>query len=463
MRAPANISESRLASVVGPHHVALEPEILSQYEAAGVSPACVARPGSAEEVAELVRIAAAENLAVIAAGGCTKLRLGLPPARYDVAIDMTRLARIVAYDPGDLTLSVEAGAPLREIEAALAGQGQFLPMAVPFFERTTAGGTVASDVDTPLRQLFGTARDYILGMEFVTGEGVVARSGGRVVKNVTGYDLHKLMIGALGSLGIMTKINFRTFPLPAAKRGFVAAFESAGAALDLRHRIAKSPLAPLTLEILSPGCGGFFFGSLPVGAPEARLADSMPGNQWALVTSYVGSERVLARHDCELQRMASEAGASSAEIVADGLGILMNHIQEFIPATLEASPAAAIMKLSVLPSRIAELVNRALQEAESAAIRSVALARGLGVIYVALLPADSGEETLRKIAGATERISNASTELGGNCTIPWCPVNWKSTLHIWGPGRAAFAQMKKLKNVFDPRRVLAPGRFIGGL
>ncbi len=125
---------------------------------------------------------------------------------------MTRLNKVIAYDPGDLTLSVEAGVPLAKLAQVLAEHRQFLPLAVPFVNRTTIGGLIASGVDSPLRQFYGTARDFLLGMEFVTGEGVAAKSGGRVVKNVTGYDIHKLMIGALGTLGVITRVNFKTFP-----------------------------------------------------------------------------------------------------------------------------------------------------------------------------------------------------------------------------------------------------------
>jgi glycolate oxidase FAD binding subunit len=444
-------SESQLAGVVGTENIALDPEILSRYAAAGVAPACVARPGTAKEAAELVRIAAMEKLAVIATGARTKLDIGLPPARYDVAIDMTRLAKIVAYDPGDLTLSVEAGIPLASVLSALEEKGQFLPLAAPFLERTTIGGTIASGMDGPMRQLFGTPRDYILGMEFVTGEGVLTKSGGRVVKNVTGYDLHKLMIGALGSLGIVTKINFRTFPMPNLMRGFVARFESVEAALDLRHRIAKSPLAPWTLEIFSPGSAKFLFGN---GAAES---------QWLLITTYAGSEKVLARYESELQRMASDAGAGRVETVSENLGALMNRVGEFVPATLEALPAATIMKLSVLPTSIAGMLNRARSESGGAGISWLALARGVGVIYFALLPASADDASLRKVASVTETIAAACHELNGNFTIPWSPVKWKPSLQIWGPRRDDLAQMQKLKNVFDPRAVLAPGRCVGGL
>ena len=139
---------------------------------------------------------------------------------------MTRLNRVLAYDPGDLTLSIEAGVPLCDVQRTLAEHGQFLPLEVPFMNRTTVGGTIASGVDSPLRQFYGTARDYILGLEFVTGEGIAAKSGGRVVKNVTGYDIHKLLAGSLGTLGVITRINLRTFPRPSNTRGFVASFET---------------------------------------------------------------------------------------------------------------------------------------------------------------------------------------------------------------------------------------------
>ena len=129
-----------------------------------------------------------------------------------------------------------------------------LPLAVPFMDRATVGGTIASGVDSPLRQLYGTARDYVLGMEFVTGDGAPAKSGGRVVKNVTGYDLHKLMIGALGTLGVITKINFRTFPLPVATRAsWPRSTQPPGDRAAARHR--PSPLRPLVVEIVSPGAG----------------------------------------------------------------------------------------------------------------------------------------------------------------------------------------------------------------
>ena len=203
---------SRLTDIVGPQHVITDPALLAAFAIDDKIPSAAVRPQSSVEIVDIVKFAVSEKLAIVAIGARTKLGIGLPPHRYDIALDMTRTDQVVSYDPGDLTLSVEAGIPLRKLGALLAEHRQFLPLGVPYLAQTTIGGTIASGVDSPLRQLYGTARDYLLGMEFVTGDGIAAKSGGRVVKNVTGYDIHKLMIGALGTLGVITLINFKTFP-----------------------------------------------------------------------------------------------------------------------------------------------------------------------------------------------------------------------------------------------------------
>ena len=192
------------------------------------SPSAVVAPADAAQIAEILRFAVAEKLAVIPTGGCTKLGIGSPPARYDLALDLSRMNRVLAYDPHDLTLGVEPGVRIADLLRTLGEQKQFLPLAVPFAERATIGGIVAANSSSPLRHAYGAVRDFCLGMEFVTGEGAQAKSGGRVVKNVTGYDLHKLLIGSLGTLAVITRVNFRTFPMPQAQGTFVASFSVGG-------------------------------------------------------------------------------------------------------------------------------------------------------------------------------------------------------------------------------------------
>src|ERR1700690_2869477 len=456
---------SRLASISGPSHVVSESPELGAYEICGKRPAAVVRPGTSEEVAEIVKFAAAEKLAIVPTGARTKLSMGWPPLQYDVALDMARLNRVVAYDPGDLTLGVEPGIPLQKLAAVLAEHKQWLPLDVPYMGDTTVGGPIASGVDTPLRQMYGTARDYVLGMEYITGQGVTAKSGGRVVKNVTGYDMHKLMIGAMGTLGVMTKINFRTFPLPIATRGFVAAFENAERALELRHGIAHSALRPQAVEIFSPGAPRIACSDAAARmVPEPIGSDVISKVHWSLCADFSGNENVLARCERDLRQMSEKCGGASFGVLTpDQMLATALRKREFIPIALRSSPATTIMKMSVLPTRMRELLANAAKAAETNSLAWAALARGLGIIYFALLPNDSGDESRRRVIQSTDQILFQCAALGGNGTIPWSPAEWKSALKVWGFERGDVDQMRKLKKLFDPSGTLSPGRFMEGL
>ena len=456
---------ARLPDIVGATHIDTDPAQLSAYAVDGILPAAAVRPGSREEVAGIIQFAAAEKLGVIASGARTKLGIGLPPTRYDLALDLSRLDRVIAYDPGDLTVSVEAGVPLRKLAAVLAEHRQFLPLAVPYFDRATVGGTIASGVDTPLRQFYGTARDYVLGMEFVIGDGVHAKSGGTVVKNVTGYDLHKLMIGSLGTLGIITRINFKTFPTPVTSRGFVAWFENLDRAIDFRHRVAQSSLTPMTFDILSPRVAELFAGTIAERNAKAPMpVNVISANHWAVTIGYSGNEKVLARYEADLRRMAAESGAANVTAVSGEItAAAFAHKREFLSTALDSSPATSIVKISVLPMRMKEALTAAAKAADANRLPWAVMARSLGPIYFALLPKDKSADSLGQVAAATNQIFAAGSALAANMTIPWCPAEWKTTLKVWGPERADLAQMGKVKKIFDPLGIFSPGRFVGGL
>jgi len=456
---------ARLPDIVGPKHVTTDPSQLSAYAVDGRVPAAAVRPGSSEEVVEVVKYAAAEKLALIASGARTKLGIGSPPLRYDIALDLTRMDRVIAYDPGDLTLCVEAGIPLKKLSSTLAEHRQFLPLLVPYFDRATAGGTIASGVDSPLRQFFGTARDYVLGMEFVFGDGVHSKSGGRVVKNVTGYDLHKLMIGALGTLGVITRVNFKTFPSPVSTHGLLATFDSVEQAIGMRHSIAQSPLTPLTLEILSPRIAELFLSSATTRCETAIPSSAiLSARHWTVAAAYAGRPEVLARYESELRRIAAECGAASVSVLDDNTRpAVWGRLRESLPILLDSSPATTIVKIGVLPNRMKEVLNTAVRAADAKQLPWAALARGLGVIYFALLPRERGDDSLREVATATNQIIAAVAAMEANATIPWCPPEWKSSVKLWGMERADIAQMKKVKKIFDPHGIFSPGRFAGGI
>jgi glycolate oxidase FAD binding subunit len=454
-----------LAGICGEANVSGEAPALADYAIDAAVPRAIARPGSGEEIAEILRLCSAEKLGVIPAGAGTKLRMGPAASRYDVALVTTRIDQVHSYDPGDLTVSVGAGARLNDLESLLKKNRQMLPLAVPYRDRATIGGTVASGIDSPLRQMHGSTRDFLLGCEFVTGDGTRAKSGGRVVKNVAGYDLHKLFIGPLGTLGVLTRLNFRTFPLAETRRAFLAVFDKHEAALAMAGRIRHSALTLSSVEILDPTLAALFARRTP--PTEPGLADCgawLPVSGWLVAAGFGGSEAVMARYTSDLERMAGEAGATGTALLGDDQRpSLWGRIREAIPLLLDTSPAAAIARSSVTPSRMGEIFAAARRSSERHEIPAAILARGAGVVYIALLPETSDTGVLDRLALFAGELVEAASAARGFCAVPWCPSELKSRVAIWGKERADIGLMRKVKNVFDPEGILSPGRFAGGM
>ena len=236
---------------------------------------------------------------------------------------------MLAYDPRDLTCSVETGVLFADLARQLAAERQFLPLAPAFAARATLGGIIAAGADSPFRHAYGSAREYLLGMEFITGDGISSKSGGRVVKNVTGYDLHKLLIGSLGTLAVITRLNFRTFPLPPAQQTFLASFATAPEALSFCAAIAKSPLQPKLVEVLDRGTARLF---------AAQGCTRAAGSGWSAVITAAGQQPVVERHARDLARTAGEMHASEFAPLNDSEQTsLLSCLTEFPRLILEAS------------------------------------------------------------------------------------------------------------------------------
>jgi len=480
-----------LEATLGGSRVLSDPAALASYAVDEIIPSVVAIPASAEEVAEIVRFAALERLVLIPSGARTKLRIGMPPSRYDIALDMTALNQIVHYDPGDLTLSAGAGTPIAKLNATLFERHQFLPLLVPWYSRSTIGGTIASGIDSPLRQFYGTARDFLIGAEFVAGSGALTKSGGRVVKNVTGYDLHKLLIGSLGTLAVITRLNFRTFPAPlAGSRGFVASFPDAEGALALRRAIAQSPLTPLTFDVVSPGLAQIFSEKTPaapetaVFSGEARdanqfalppIGDWFHPREWQLCAAFAGSPEVLDRYTRDLTRFATESRATSTAFLDDTTRPSMwGRLRETLSLLLESSPATTIFKLSVLPSHHVDLFGELQEIASHASLPHAFVARAGGTIYFALLPQSENAEATTRLVQAATQILNSVFAASGDTTLLFAPPALKRALcvsyghagpriNIGYPSRSDRPLMHRLKSASDPQDIFAPGRFLSCL
>jgi glycolate oxidase FAD binding subunit len=445
---------SRLVDLVATDRVFTDSTSLAAYEIDGRRPSAVLLPDSVSEIAGILRFASAERLAVIPTGGRTNLGIGMPPRQYDLALDLSPMNRILAYEPQDLTVGVEPGVRYAALDRSLHEKGQFLPLVPAHAEHATLGGMVAAGADTPFRYGHGIARDYLLGIEFVTGEGVVSKSGGRVVKNVTGYDLHKLLIGSIGTLGVITRLNFRTFPLPPQQRMFVTSFADPSAAFVFCRAIMKSPLNPRLVEAIDPRTSSLFadFG-----------ADFLDRNSWCVVVEAAGQEAVLERHSRDLATMSREANAADiAALDEPQRTALFSRLCELSPIVLRAAPAAAIFRIGGLPSEMPALLAQARQLAERHALDCAILIRALSVVYIALLPA-AGSHALADLIACSSELMSLCVGSGSLPMIEHCPLELKHALSIWPPPGSENEIAARLKLVFDPQGVLSPGRFRGGI
>ena len=476
MTATTSSIAARLESLIGaPHNFpdSFDPE---SYAIDGAVPSAVAKPTSAAEAAEIIRFAAKEKLTVIPTGAHTKLSIGARPSRYDIALDMCALHQIAHYDPADLTVSVDAGMTIPALNATLLEHGQFLPLLVPYYSQSTVGGTVASGIDSPLRNAYGTARDFLLGSEFIDGTGALVKSGGRVVKNVSGYDLHKLLIGSLGTLAIITRLNFRTFPsVIAGSRGFVASFSNPQGALALLRAILQSPLTPLTLDILSPGLAQIFSEWAPTTpeapsfsgqephtnhAPLPPIGDWFRPGEWQLCTAFAGAPEVLDRYTRDLTHFAEDSRATATALLDDATRpAVWGRLREALSMLLVSSPATVVFKISILPSHHAALLAHLQQIADHNALPHALIARAGGTLYFALLPASANDATATHLAQVATQILQSVSAAGGETNLLFAPPTLKTRDNIWSSSRSDLPLMRCLKSAFDPQNIFAPGRF----
>ncbi len=426
---------NEIEGIVGAENV--RSEGLEAYAVDGVTPALVAAPGSVEEVSALLTLADREGLAVSPRGGGTMMGLGEPPSRLDLVLEMGRLNRVIEYAPEDLVVSVEAGMTLAQLQATLGQKRQFLPLDPPLADRCTVGGCIATNASGPSRLRYGSARDLLLGVRLVRADGTVIRGGGKVVKNVAGYDLTRLVIGSLGTLGVIVEATFRLQPLPRVTTLVRAGFDGLRPAMDAVLRLIKSPLQPTALEVLNAPAGQ---------AMSQPHAFELWGRFDAL------AQATLDRQTADFGRLCRDAGGADVTQVDEWQPAWLRLTE--LPATLATGDASARLKVSLLPSRVADLGD-ALDELGASDWPFVAHA-GSGIVYLIA----AGSPQLANIIG---KLREHVQEWGGSLVVEQAPSEIKAHLGTWGPPRSGFPLMRSLKAAFDPNGILNPGRFIGGV
>ena len=426
-----------LTSLLGSSRVSTD---TAAFSVDGLTPKCAVYPSTAQEAASVLQWAAERGLGVIPCRSATKLHVGNTPRRYDVALSLKDMNRVWHFEADDLTITVEPGMKFGDLQEFLEKHGLWLPLDPPGGPRASLGGIAAASAAGPLRLAFGAPRDMVVGMKIATTQGKVVKAGGRVVKNVTGYDVGKLLIGSYGTLGVIMEVSLKLFPLPPARATYALAAGTLGIARDLRRRILASPLTPARMVLLHG---------------NAVAGNSKEPELWIEMH---GSSKLLDRAERELSSHATAAGAAlrvvdSAE--ADRAWTRATDIQSWIS---QDSPGAVVLKATLADSAIEELISRAEQEAAAEKAECAVIAQlGVGIVHFCLMSemgTDAQVALIRRLRAATE-------SLGGALIIERCPLAIKQQFCIWGTPGSDFALMKKMKSVWDPKDTLSPGRGLG--
>jgi glycolate oxidase FAD binding subunit len=390
----------------------------------GVPARFVAAPGSTEEAAAVLRTAAAGGLAVVARGNGTKLGWGTPPRRLDLIVDTGRLDRVLEHAAGDLVVIAQAGVPLAALGERLAGDRQRLAVdeVVP---GTTVGGMLGTAVSGPRRLQVGAVRDLVLGVTMVRADGVVAKAGGKVVKNVAGYDVAKLVTGAYGTLGLVTEAAFRLHPVaPAAAYVSVRVPDAAGA-YEAAQRALHGQFVPAAIELDRPEPGGLIEVAVLVEGTEAGVAARTAQAVEALGPGAAETER-------------PDWWGRLPAAVGERDGVL-------VKATTELTGLA----------RLLDGIDRAAAAAGiAAAVRGSA---GVGVFHAGLPAGDPAA-----VAAFVKALRDAAPAWRGSVVVLAAPPSVRSEVDSWGPV-PGLELMRRVKDQFDPGALLAPGRFVGGI
>jgi glycolate oxidase FAD binding subunit len=381
----------------------------------GVQPQFVVEPASAAEIGKVVKCANEAGLPISPRGGGTKTGWGNRPKRCDLVISLGRMSNVIEHAASDLTVSVEAGCTIAALQKVLASQGQRLAFDPLWPEHATIGGTLATNDGGSLRIRFGALRDLVIGITLALPDGTLAKSGGKVVKNVAGYDLPKLATGSLGTLAVITDAVFRLHPVFAETRSLTVAVKDTAAANRLMLTILDSKLAFTGLQMRA-------------GHSQAVEVD----------VRFEGTAAGVNGQSDELRKTAAPNAVAAAKNDA------------WLARQSLFQPEAVVAKFSTLPAELAPFCDQIAKAAGNAEWSMVAQANGIGFLRIAA-PA------------ATLTLLRSVLEPAGSLVILQCPPEMKSQVDVWGSPGDTLSLMRRVKQQFDPEGTLNPGRFVGGI
>ena len=410
-------------------------------------------PADEAAVARLVRDCAGSRRAVYPLGGQTSLDSGLPGRRRGIGLSLAGLNRVVDYPARDMTITVEAGLTIAELASTLAAENQWLPIDVAQADRATIGGVIATNTSGPRRFGQGTIRDYVIGIRAVDGRGVAFQAGGRVVKNVAGYDFCKLLCGSFGTLAVITQVTLKIKPRPQASAWAWCEVPSLAKADELLAALATTATTPTAIELIA-------------GPPSITGDVPQPFASSVAARVLIGFEGTKVEVDWQLERLADEWRAAGVSLQSigepDAVAALWNQLTDFpivdaiAAAGVTSTPAIAVLKANLLPSKVTSFIEQLRQLAPAASIVAHA---GSGIVLIRLSEAPVGGLA----AAIVRHWQPAARAASGNLVVLASREAAELTRQVvWGTPRDDARLQIAVKAQFDPQDILNPARFVYG-
>ena len=447
---------AQLADLVGLDAIAPDSE-LSLYAIDGVTPQAVVRPAGRAELAGLLRQASADGLAVFPRGGGTQMALGDRPDRVDLIIGLTSMRRVLDYQPADMTVTVESGITLTALQEELASAGKYLPLEAPFPGRATVGGILSTASTGPLAHAYGPPRDWLIGIGVLSADGVETKAGGKVVKNVTGYDLNKLYTGALGTLGIIVEATLKVAPLQPESGALVGLFPSLDAAINAGTGLLDLPAAPMAYVATGPQRERPIYRLGHESSELAYFADRFQPHTDAIASGiafYSGRTQAIKRRIDDSTAFLKQAGAVDVSLLDSGQADAVRQWLTDMAWDSESPPTLA-MKIAAPRRSIAPLAAACLDIGGAAVVADP----GFGALRLLWWNGPGGESLPACIRSARD----AARAHGGTAVVEQLAAPLKDGIDVWGEEPDSIGVMRRIKQQFDPAGLLNPGRFIGGL
>ena len=424
-------------------------ERLGDYLVDGITPELAVAPGDVEALSQVLSFASREGKAVTARGGGTQMALGNPASKVDLVLSLQRLDQLSLHEPGDLVASVEAGMTLEALQGELARNGQFLPLEAPLPSRATIGGILATNASGPSRLAYGAARDWLIGIKVVHSDGVVTKSGGKVVKNVSGYDLNKLYVGSLGTLGVIVEATFKLAPLPADVKTLFATYPSISSATASAQELLRQSFTPHALHVINRQVIGRI--------PELN---TKADHEAAVLVLFAGRKAAVERKANDSAAVMKGSGAVAVEALSRAEGDAVWQSTTNL-GWEEVSPPELTMRVTTLPSYIDKFVEMADSMGEPNSPPGLVADVGSGLLRLLWWAEDRSPSVEANLIARINGLREVARRHSGHVVVEWCPLEVKRHIDVWGDLPEGMDIMRRVKDQLDPTGILNPGRFAG--